>query len=217
MRATKTETSLRREQILEAALDLIGAEGVHHLSITAMAGRVGIVPSAIYRHFGGKDEVLDAVLDCIGKRLSENVRKARKESLSAPQRLRSLLMRHAYLLRENRAIPNVLFSDGLYAGHPARKKRVHDIVTGYLEEIERIFEEGVREGSIHPDISPGTGATLFLGALMPAAVLGNVVGIDIDVVAHAEKTWPILERSIVVDRPAAGSRIISRIDNGESP
>lgn len=210
MRAKKTETLLRREQIIEATLDAIGAEGVHNLSITGIAERVGIVPSALYRHFEGKDEVLDAVLDFIGARLLSNVRAVRSESSSAIQRLKSLLIRHACLLQENKAIPNIVFSDGIYAGNSARKKKVHDIITAYLKEIERIIAEGVQEGSIHKDISPGTGAMLFLGLLMPAAILGNVLGSDIDVITHAEKSWPIFERSIVSD-----GRMVA-IDTGEA-
>jgi len=59
MRAQKTETEVRQEQIIEAALELIGAEGVGALNIAGIAEQVGIVPSALYRHFKSKDVVLD--------------------------------------------------------------------------------------------------------------------------------------------------------------
>jgi hypothetical protein len=72
-------------------------------------------------------------------------------------------------------------------------------------------EKGVREGAIHKDISPETGSMLFLGSLMPAAILGNILEDDIDILAHAEKTWPALERSIIVD-----TRITSKIDSGKT-
>jgi len=211
VRARKTNTSLRKEQIIEAALAAIAAEGVHALSIAGIAERVGIVPSALYRHFRGKDEVLDAILDFIGARLLGNVKAARGESTAALQRLKSLLIRHACLLQENKAIPKIVFSDGIYADHPDRKKKVHDIITVYLEEIERIIHEGVQEGSINKNISPGTGAMFFLGSLMPAAILGNVLGDDIDILAHSKEAWLIFERSIVVDK-----RILKDIDGGKA-
>jgi len=65
MRAQKTETGARQGQIIEAALELIDAEGVSALSIVGIAERVGIVPSALYRHFKSKEDVLDAVLESV--------------------------------------------------------------------------------------------------------------------------------------------------------
>ena len=61
MRAPKVNTEIRQEQIAEAAIELIAAEGVNSLSIAGIAERVGIVPSAFYRHYKSKDEVLDAI------------------------------------------------------------------------------------------------------------------------------------------------------------
>ncbi|HEY6572448.1 MAG TPA: helix-turn-helix domain-containing protein, partial [Candidatus Eisenbacteria bacterium] len=62
MRTRKLATEVRRDQIAAAALQIIAAHGVRGLSLAAVARRVGLVPSAIYRHFAGKDEILDATL-----------------------------------------------------------------------------------------------------------------------------------------------------------
>ena len=69
----------------------MAAEGLKRLSIAAVARRVGLVPSGIYRHFKSKDEMLDAVLDLLEKRLRANVEAARAESAEPLDRLRSLL------------------------------------------------------------------------------------------------------------------------------
>ena len=69
MADAKLKPKIRREQIAEAALGLVAGEGLKRLSIAAVARRVGLVPSGIYRHFRSKDEVLDAVLDLLEKKL----------------------------------------------------------------------------------------------------------------------------------------------------
>ena len=98
MRAQKTETELRQEQIIEAVLELIGTGGINALSIAGIADRVGIVPSALYRHFKSKDDVLDAVLELLRTRLLSNVSQTRKETPEALPRLKSLMMRHVHML-----------------------------------------------------------------------------------------------------------------------
>jgi len=193
MRAPKTETDIRREQIVAAALELVGDNGVHSLSI---AGRVGIAPSALYRHFRNKDEVLDGVLALLKKRLLDNVAHAREEALDALSRLRRLLMKHADTLNENRAIPLVVFSDGVYAGAPDRKAKVADILKSYTAEIQRLLEEGVEEGRVRPDIDLAAASVLFIGMVLPAAVFRNIAEGDFDMTAHVRAAWPLFERAI---------------------
>ena len=73
MADAKLQTRIRREQIAEAALHLVAGEGVKRLSIAAVARRVGLVPSGIYRHFKSKDAMLDAVLELLDSKLQANV------------------------------------------------------------------------------------------------------------------------------------------------
>ena len=199
MRAQKTESELRQQQIVEAALELIGSEGINALSIAGIAARVGIVPSALYRHFKGKDEVLDAVLELLQCRLADSVSLVREETKGALPRLQSLLMRHARMLSENRAIPHVVFSDGLYTGRPERKAKGGGIILGFLKKIEQILEEGQQEGAIRDDVVPATAAVMFLGMILPAAVLRNVTEGRFDMIANAENAWPVFVRCIATE------------------
>ncbi len=196
MRAKKTKTHVRREQIVGAALDIIAYDGLTALSVAGIGNRVGIAPSALYRHFKGKEEVLDAVLDFIERRLMDNVKQVREETSNASKRLESLLRRHARMLSENRAIPHVVFSDGIYTGHPERKSKVAGIITGYLDEVRRIIEEGQREEVLHQEVDAQTASVMFLGMILPAAVLWNVSEGGFDIARHVEKAWPAFLRSI---------------------
>ncbi len=199
MRALKTQTETRKQQILKAALELIGAHGVYGLSIQAIAERVGIVPSALYRHFRSKDDVLDAILELIQKRLLANVSLVRKETTDPLRRLESLAMRHARMLSENPAIPYIVLSDGIYAGHPDRKTRIAAIIRRYLNELEDIIEEGRGQGAIRAEVVPATAAVMFLGLLLPAAVLGSTFEDGFDMIGHVGNAWPAFMRGIAAD------------------
>lgn len=201
MPATKTQTLQRQEQITQAALDLINDSGVTGLSIAGIAQRVGIVPSALYRHFTSKDAVLDAVLDLIRQRLLDNVAHVRQETFVPLQQLKLLFTRHTAMLSENQAIPHVMFSDAVYNGQPDRRARVANIMTSYLKEIETIIESGRKNGSIRKDVVPATAAIMFLGMIMPAAVLWNLSEAKFDMAAHVKTAWPAYERSIAAQEP----------------
>ncbi|WP_432837462.1 TetR/AcrR family transcriptional regulator [Dactylosporangium sp. CA-092794] len=60
--ARGTRPANRRQLILTAATRLFGARGYEHVSIGDVAEAVAVGPSALYRHFAGKDELLAEVI-----------------------------------------------------------------------------------------------------------------------------------------------------------
>ncbi|MCR4413904.1 MAG: TetR/AcrR family transcriptional regulator [Thermoguttaceae bacterium] len=198
MAEEKLDTEIRREQIAEAALALVAARGVHRLSVAAVARRVGLVPSGIYRHFKSKDEILMAVLDLIESRLLANVQAARDEAADPLDRLRGVLFRHVRFIREGRTFPRIVFSDDAHSDDPKRKARVQRIAAAYLGKIAELVAEGQAAGCIRADLDPPTAALLFLGIVMPAAILWHLSDGGFDVTRHAERAWQVYRSAIAV-------------------
>jgi len=194
--AQKVDTEIRQEQIVQAALDLVGSHGVQALSIASVAERVGLVPSGIYRHFKSKDDLLSAMLDIIGKRLSKNIALVRQESPGALERLRMLVMREIRLLLENKAIPHIVFSESIFSDSIERKSKIRTIITGYFHEIEKIVLEGQQEGQLRTDVDPLTVVLMFKGMVLPAIVLWKVTDGNFDIVQHAEAAWELFRTAV---------------------
>ncbi|MCC6821122.1 MAG: TetR/AcrR family transcriptional regulator [Verrucomicrobia subdivision 3 bacterium] len=194
MKNEKMKTEVRREQIATAALQLIARRGVRGLSIAGIARQVGLVPSAIYRHFDGKDHVLDLVLDQIRQRLLDNVQAETSDSVEA---LRRLLFRHIKLIRESEAIPMLVFSDQVYSGRPERKARMQRIIQDYLEQVGKVVQRGQKEKALRADLDPAVAAVMFLGLVQPAAILWHLSEGAFDVTKHTEKAWQVFRRAIV--------------------
>ncbi len=196
MSAQKVDTEIRQEQIVQAALDLVGSHGIQALSIASVAERVGLVPSGIYRHFKSKDDLLSAMLDIIGKRLSKNIALVRQESPGVLERLRMLVMREIRLLLENKAIPHIVFSESIFSDSIERKSKIRTIITGYFHEIEKIVLEGQQEGHLRTDVDPLTVVLMFKGMVLPAIVLWKVTDGNFDIVQHAEAAWELFRTAV---------------------
>ncbi len=196
MATEKLDTQVRQEQIAQATLELVAAGGLKKLSVAAVARRVGLVPSALYRHFKGKDEVLDATLGLIQDKLLDNVRAVAAETDDALEQLHGLLMRHVRMIRENRGIPQIIFSQDFYAGHPDRRGRVYRGIRSYLAEVARIVRDGQAAGRIGREVDPDTAAVVFLGLVQPSAILWHLSDGDFDVTRQAQKAWPLFLKAI---------------------
>jgi AcrR family transcriptional regulator len=191
-------TNIRKEQIARAALALVSSLGLRRLSMAAVAREVGLVPSAIYRHFPSKGKVLDAMIQLVRARLLANVENVRRETPDPVERLRRLLMRHAKVIRENRGIPQVVFADDFHTGHPGRRETIYGGLRGYLAGVSRIVREGQRAGEVRRDLDARTVSVMFLGVVQPAAILWHLSGGRFNVTAHARKAWRVLEHAIRV-------------------
>jgi AcrR family transcriptional regulator len=188
----KLDTEVRREQLAQAALSLITTQGLKSLSVARVARRVGLVPSAVYRHFKSKDELLDAVLELIRERLNANIVQASQDATDTLQILRRVVMAHVRLIRENEGILSVVFSSEVQNGHPERKALVHSIIEGYRSKVEQIISRGQRQGQIRPDADSRTVSMMVLGLIQPAAFLWRLSEGGFDVTQHVEKAWNLL-------------------------
>jgi AcrR family transcriptional regulator len=196
MRAKKAKTELRRTQIASAALSLVERHGLRGLNCARLAEAVGVVPSALYRHYPDKDRVIDAVLDLIQGRMAENVAMARTETGNALHRLRALLDRHVALVLKSSFIPRVVFSEEVLQRDSAHSQRMYQIVDQYLSGVEAIIREGQIEGAVRTDIDPKAARQLFLGVIQPSILLWTMSDGRFDLRAQTEACWLLFIQAI---------------------
>lgn len=201
MATEKLDTDVRREQLAQAALELIAESGLRRLGLAAVARRVGLVPSAIYRHFRSKDEVVDAALALVGERLLALGAAASAGGDDPLERLRRLLFLHAGFIGENRAIPRVVLSGEVFGGHPERRARVYGFVQTYLAGVARLVREGQETGSINPDLDADVLSLCFLGLLQAPAILWQLSGGAFDPSRHLPQAWEVFARGAAPARP----------------
>jgi AcrR family transcriptional regulator len=194
--AQKLDTEIRKEQIAQAALAVVARYGLRRLNIAQVARLVGVVPSALYRHFPSKDAILDTVIGLVRERLLENVRTV-TEAVSDPfEQLRLLLDRHVQFIAQNQALPRIIFSEQVYEGRPGRRRVMFRTIQAYLDRVADIVREGQTTGQIRKDLDAATVAVMFLGLIQPAAILSHMSGGDFDAAGHAERAWGIFVDAI---------------------
>ena len=69
----------RRQEIIDAAIKVFARTGFAETSVQDVADEAGVVPTAVYYHFAGKDELFDVVLQSVITELDEVVDRARLE------------------------------------------------------------------------------------------------------------------------------------------
>jgi AcrR family transcriptional regulator len=196
MATVKRSRESRREQIAEAALEVIARRGTRSLSVGEVARLTGIVPSAIYRHFHGKEEILSAAIERMGERLLENVRHAASGKGGAIERLRGLLRSHVRTIRQGFAGPRIIFAEGIDGGGVSHRMEVYHVIRRYLEGVAEIVRRGQQDGDLKEELDPGSTAVHFLGLVQPAATLWYLSAGKFDAALYADKSFDQFAASI---------------------
>jgi AcrR family transcriptional regulator len=104
-----TRAPLTRERVLRTAVDLADRGGIESLSKRKLAQALDVVPMALYRHVGNKEELLDGLVDVvIGEidppRTDTDWKAAMRERILSARRA---LLRHPWASRvmESRTAP----------------------------------------------------------------------------------------------------------------
>ncbi|HEX8171721.1 MAG TPA: TetR/AcrR family transcriptional regulator [Thermoanaerobaculia bacterium] len=80
-----------REAILDVAEEIYRTEGAEALSMRHIAGTVGVSATALYRHYRGKEDLLNAIADRGFEELAAAFDRARIRGTSARERLLAIV------------------------------------------------------------------------------------------------------------------------------
>jgi AcrR family transcriptional regulator len=195
MRAAKQATAVRREQIAAAALSIVASQGIAAMTVARVARLVGIAPSALYRHYAGRAEILDAVLDLLRARFLGNLAAA-GQAPDGLEALHAVLLRQVALVLEFSAIPRILFSEEVYGRNPALRAKLHDLLASLVAGLAGLVARGQGEGVIREDIAPQSGALLLFGAFQPCAMLWYLSGGTFDLAVAVAENWELYRKAV---------------------
>jgi AcrR family transcriptional regulator len=130
---------LSRARVLEAAVALADQIGLEAFSMRGLAQELGVVPMALYKHFGNKDELLDEMVDIVFDEMQFTV---------ADEDWRSVLRRRAITARE--ALKRHSWAIGLMESRDpgAANLRHHNATMGCLREAGFSFEMAIHAYSV---------------------------------------------------------------------
>lgn len=159
----------RRQDIIEAAMEIIRHEGVAKLTTRTLSQAVGIAQPTLFLHFGDKSRVLVTLVDAIQDRLQQGIASLALEKMTPVERLRAVIRFHLGFIQNQPGIPRLLFSEELQSGNPAFRERMNLLVMSFLKFLSSLIVAGQQSGELRPDIDPEQSACILISAVQGLA------------------------------------------------
>jgi len=187
--AERLDTVVRREQILQAAMDIVREKGLRNLRIPDVANRVGLVPSAFYRHFSGKQELILALVGRIRATLENHLAVSKKETADPLQRLRTIMERHLDIMRESTVMPLIVLSEDTAFGDAKMRRLILDIHRFLREAVAGLIEEAKAAGQLCEKTNSEAAAMVYVSLIQHTALLLAISGGGVDMGQTANRAW----------------------------
>ncbi len=185
----KKSTRVRKEEIVLAALEVVGNKGVRALTIGAIAASAGMSEANIYRHFSGKEAIYFAMAEFIGSAVMGKAASIAGGSRKPLEKLETIFTSHITLIVEHPGIPRFVFSDDIHLGHQDVASYLALRIGNYVETISGIIAAGINEGELSPKVSSRETALTLLGMIQITALRWTIGNASFDIRCEAEKLW----------------------------
>jgi AcrR family transcriptional regulator len=160
----------KREDILEATLDLVVDDGLASFSFSRLFERANVGAGTVYHYFSGKDALLEALYTAIAQRMDEGVVRTWSTEMTVRQQF-DVLVRG--LAEYTLAHPKDLALLEACKRARAIPVELKDRITPGLEAALVLLARGQAEGLLRP-LDPHLALTMITGLLLSVVAVVEV-------------------------------------------
>lgn len=152
------------QQIIEAAVKVIAENGYHASQVSKIAKEAGVADGTIYLYFKNKEDVLVSVFEEKMGQFIDKIAKETSKQENADTKLKTLIEMHFSQLEEN---PNlaIVTQLELRQSNYSLRLQINNVLKAYLNIIDEVIEEGMKEKDFRPDINPSLVRQMIFGTL----------------------------------------------------
>ena len=190
----------RQKEIITIAIELIAENGIQELTIKNLSKKLGLVESAIYRHFSSKQDILLGILT-IFKENKEEILKAIKAAADSPLTQLSVLFNKRFsYFSENPAVASVIFSEDFFRNDERLSQIVYEIMETNQRIIVQIVTAGQNANEIRVDLPAKQLAFIMTGSLRLIVTQWRLSEFNFDLIEEGQKIWNTIESMVKNNR-----------------
>jgi TetR/AcrR family transcriptional regulator len=156
------KTGERRDQILQTLAQMLENPAGEKVTTAALAARIKVSEAALYRHFKGKAEMFEGLIDFIEQTLVALINRITGEEKSGLRQIEGILSVLLGFAQKNRGMTRVLIGDALVNEDERLQLRINQL----HDRLEAALKQSLRFGVSQKEIAQEVDITAHANLLM---------------------------------------------------
>jgi AcrR family transcriptional regulator len=192
----RKSTTIRKQQIIEAARKLIIKKGSEHLTVRAIASIVNITEAAIYRHFKSKREILSFLMTHITDDMLQGLESQSGMNTHSLETVNAVLKQHLSEIEQRRGMSFQVIAEIISLGDKKLNREVYEKLNLYIDRLRGLLSDGARQGWVRNDIDHGAAALLLFGMIQGLVNIWALGNYSFDLPDKFDTLWDIFHKVI---------------------
>jgi len=157
--------SLRQQEIIDTALEIIAEKGIEKFTIKTLAGARGVSEPSLYRHFQSKQSILILLLTRYRNSIFDIFDRLIDSEISTYEKIELFYLNILRRFSEKPALSTILFSDELFHQNKHLAKEVNSIIKMMHGRLEKILKTGKAGKELKTSVPCGDLAWIIMGTM----------------------------------------------------
>lgn len=167
---SRKTTEVRRQEIVQSALQLMLEEGVKGITTKNLACRNNITEGAIYRHFKDKRSIILGMIETMESTLAEVIDKQAGLYENPLDQLREIMREHIVFTEHQKGILFALTAESIHFNDNVLRRKIWDVMQTYTGKIQNILRSAYAQGMTKRDLDVETSGFVFFGLIETAVI-----------------------------------------------
>lgn len=191
------KTGERRDQILQSVAQMLENPAGEKVTTAALAARLGVSEAALYRHFKGKAEMFEGLIEFIEHALFGLINKITTDEKSGVRQVESIIAVLLGFAQKNRGMTRVLIGDVLVNEDERLQARINQLHERLEAALKQALRFGVSQKEIAEDVDIGAHANVLMSYVIGRWHLFAKTGFRRDPAESWAKQWRLLMEGVI--------------------
>jgi len=195
-----SKKSLRRESIIQAAIEVFSKKGFQTAGISEIAQKAGVADGTIYQYFKNKEDLFFSIPIEKTKEFRSQIELHLEGISGALNKLRKFVWYFLYFFKTNPEYGRLLMLE-MRVNKSFVKTETYDFLKQSVSSVLEIIEEGQKEGVIRKDVDIYLLRHLILGILEHMVTRWLLKETKYDLLEHHQEVSRLLIEGLSASAP----------------
>lgn len=186
----------RRELTIRTVLDLCGRGNPSRVTMASIADAMQVTQGALFRHFRGKEDIWNAVIEWVMNRLLRRVDSVIETAESPDEAMRALFTMQVEFITEHPGVPRMLMAELQYPEPTPARRMAHSLLATYRRRLGAVLSQGCERGDFAQELDVEAAAMQFIGTIQGMVLQSLMAGSLHDVRDRAPRMLELYMRGI---------------------